>query len=235
VPVEALAGAQAFYPLVGLLLGGMLVGLDWALREALPPGVVAAMLVVALAAATRALHLDGLADTFDGLLGGHARERRLAIMHDPRVGSFGATALALVLLLKWSAIAGLSGAERWPALLLAPMLARSAMVVTAAAFPYARPEGLGTGYRRAARGPALVVALGSAAAVSVLVLGPGGGALLGVTTLVALGTGVWALRLVGGVTGDIYGAVCELAETLALLVALGLAERGLLAPWPVRP
>src|SRR5262249_4187310 len=106
-PAE-LARSQAFYPLVGLALGGALPAVDRLLAGALPPLTRSALQVALLAAVTRGLHLDGLADSFDGLLGGRDRGQRLEIMRDPRIGSFGATALALVLLLKWSALAELA-------------------------------------------------------------------------------------------------------------------------------
>jgi adenosylcobinamide-GDP ribazoletransferase len=122
---------------------------------------------------------------------------------------------------------------RWPALLLAPVRARAAMVMTVAAVPYARTDGLGTGYYEGARGPALAVALAWATVAAVLTLGAGGLALLAVAALVALVVAGWARSAIGGGTGDVYGAVCELAETAVLVVVLGMDARGLLAPWPV--
>lgn len=231
--VESMARAQAFYPLVGLCLAGLLLLVDLALRGVLPSGPLAAVLVAVLAIATRGLHLDGLADTFDGLLGGHDRERRLEIMRDPRLGSFGVTALVVTLLLKWSAIAALTGDARWPALLLAPVLARYAMVVTVAAFPYARADGLGSGFREGARGFSLAMASVTASVLTLAVLGLGGLILLGAAVLLALVAGAWARAAIGGGTGDVYGAVCELAETLVLIAALGMGTRGWLSPWPV--
>jgi adenosylcobinamide-GDP ribazoletransferase len=220
------ARAQAFYPLVGLALGGMLALLDWLLASSLPSGPRAAVLVAALAAATRGLHLDGLADTFDGLLGGHDRERRLDIMRDPRLGSFGATALAVVLLLQWSAVAALSGDARRPALVLAPALGRFGMVAVTAAFPYARPGGLGTGYREAARGLPLWLAGATAIVAALALLGPAGAGVLLAAVAAALLMGWWAWRAVGGVTGDTYGASCEMGQAAALLAAVVAITRG---------
>lgn len=229
-PVEAMARAQAFYPLVGLALGALLALIDAGLTPWLGAGTRAALLVAALAAVTRGLHLDGLADTFDGLLGGHDRERRLAIMRDPRLGSFGATALVLTLLVKWSALAELAGPSRRAALLLAPALARYVIVVVSAAFPYARAEGLGAGYRVVARGLPLAAATLFALAMGAAFALPG---LILVAVAVAAGLliGAWAWAAVGGVTGDTYGAACEVAETVALLAAVAWASRSPIVPW----
>ena len=231
---EALARAQAFYPLVGLMLGCGLAAIDWLLAGTLPAGARAAVLVTLLAVATRGLHLDGLVDTFDGLLGGRDVPHRLEIMRDPRAGSFGVAALVLVLLLKWSALTGLVPPLRRPGLLLVPALARYAMVVTAAAIPYARPEGLGAGYHRAARGMPLLAAGVTAAVASALLFGVAGLALLAVATATALMIGWWALRRVGGVTGDVYGAVCELTEAVMLLALSAAQGRGWVDAWLVR-
>jgi adenosylcobinamide-GDP ribazoletransferase len=230
-----LARAQAFYPAVGLVLGGVLLVMDIVLDGTLPAGVLAAVLVAALALATRGLHLDGLADTFDGLLGGRDRSQRLEIMRDPRIGSFGATALVLVLLVKWSAIAALESPLRRPALLLAPTLARYAMVVVVAATPYARRDGLGAGYRAGARGATLILATGTVLVAGVALYGAGGLALALLATGIALGVGWWATTLAGGSTGDVYGAVCELTEAAILLAVVASQWHGWLAPWLVAP
>lgn len=234
VAAETLARAQAFYPLVGLGLGAVLVLVDAALGGTLAAGALAAVLVGGLAVATRGLHLDGLADTFDGLLGGRDPAQRLEIMRDPRLGSFGVSALVLVVLLKWSAIAALAAPVRRPGLLLAPGLARYAMVVVAAAVPYARPHGLGTGFHAVARGAPLLLAAGTAALAAVALFGPGGATLLALATVIGLALGRWAAARIGGVTGDIYGATCELTETGIFLAMAGAQSHGWLQPWLLR-
>ena len=226
VSAETLARAQVFYPLVGLLLGGILVGADWLLGYGLPAGPRGVLLLALLALLTCGLHLDGLADTFDGLLGGQERERRLAIMRDPRIGSFGVTALVLTLLLKWSALASLLAADEWRAVLLGPLLGRCAIVALAAAVPYARPDGLGSGFHAAARGLPVVVAAIAALVGALLVGGVPGLALLAATVLTPLLLGWWSQRAIGGATGDLYGAACELTEAAVWLVAVALSGAG---------
>ena len=111
----AFAAATWFYPSVGLLLGAILALVDWLLRHDLEPGVTAALLVALLAALTGALHLDGLADAFDGLAGGRDRESRLRIMKDIHTGTFGTVALVLVLLTDTLALASMPAGEAWRA------------------------------------------------------------------------------------------------------------------------
>lgn len=228
----ALPQAQMFYPLVGLGLGLALAGLDRALGALLPPAPRAALIVTALAVLTRGLHLDGLADSFDGLLGGHDRARRLEIMRDPRVGTFGIAAVALVLLLKWSAVLALAAPGRAAALILAPTLARCAMVLVAAAVPYARPHGLGAGYHEAARGAPLLVSV-LAGLGAALLLGPTGLVLAAGAALTALAMAWWAWVALGGATGDVYGATCELVEAAVLLGAAAAQAHGWLTLWMV--
>lgn len=225
------AASQAFYPLVGLLIGGITAG-AWLLLDRALPRLPADMLaVVLLVALTGGLHLDGLGDTADGLLGPHERESRLAIMRDPRAGSFAVIAIAGVLLLKWSALLGVADREHvFAALLTAPVLARGALVFTTGRYPYARPTGMGAGFPEAARGPA-----GTFAAVTAIVTGaaiygaPGAllaAALAGSMILLAR----WPDAALGGLTGDVYGALIEIAETVFLLVAAAGSRHGWLEP-----
>ncbi len=231
VDATALAAAQLWYPAVGALLGGLLVLIDLALRGRLPVAAASVLLLVAWEGATGLLHLDGLADCADGLLGLHSRERRLEIMRDSRVGSFGVVAIVLYLLLANAAIGALHGTTRSVALLTAPTLGRAAMVGIAAALPYARNDGLGLGFRRAARGWPGALALLSALAIALNCAGAGG---LVLVAAAAAGCGCLALlawRRLGGVTGDVFGAGCELAQAGVLLAAAAMQGAGWLRPW----
>jgi adenosylcobinamide-GDP ribazoletransferase len=220
-----------WFPLVGLGIGALLAALDWVAGLALAPPAVAALLAACPALITRGLHLDGLADSADGLFGGHTPERRLAIMKDSRTGSFGATGIALVLLLQYAALLSLSGPARWAVLLLVPALARAAMVVAVALFPYARPEGLGRLYHAHARPGPLLAAAGTSALLALALLGAGGLVLWLVAGGLALLLGRFASARLGGLTGDIYGAVGVLTEVVLLLAAASATEHGWLRPW----
>jgi adenosylcobinamide-GDP ribazoletransferase len=224
-PIEGaeMGRALAFFPLPGLTLGAIAAAAAWLLAPRLGAGVLAVLLVALLAWLTGGLHLDGLADVADGLGGGHGdRERTLAIMRDSRIGAFGATALALLLLLKVAAVGELlaRGAAPW-ALLCAPTLARFLAVPLVVVFPYARPRGLGRAFHDGGGARELLVALAltalATAWIGARVLLPSAAALAAAAALALL-----VHRRLGGLTGDAYGAAVELAE-VAFLVAAGAA------------
>ncbi|MGH7767403.1 MAG: adenosylcobinamide-GDP ribazoletransferase, partial [Candidatus Binatia bacterium] len=138
---DEIGEGASFFPVVGFLLGAILVLSDLFLARFVPAGFLSIALVALLAWLSRGLHLDGLADTFDGLGAGGERERVLKIMDDARTGVFGLLAVVLVILFKVRAIE-LMDAERWRALLIAPVLGRWAMVLLGYRATAAR-EGLG--------------------------------------------------------------------------------------------
>jgi adenosylcobinamide-GDP ribazoletransferase len=214
-PTE-LGRAVAWFPLVGVLLGCTLAGLDWAVGLLFPLGVTASLILAAWALATGLLHLDGFLDTCDGLFGGATPEARLRIMRDERVGAFAVIGGVLLLLVKYSCLAALVGPA--PALIVATTLGRFGIVVAIGAFPYARSEGLGrdmkdhTGWRQ------VVLATLTAVAVAVIAVPWLGLIAVAVALLATVGIGLFVIRRVPGLTGDVYGAICEVLETVTLLV-----------------
>lgn len=214
--------SRAWFPLVGLGLGGILLGLDVAAREALPPLVVGAILVAALLVLTRAIHTEGFLDCCDGLFGGYGREERLRILRDTHVGAFAVIGGAALLLLKWSGLAGIPDGASTGLLLAFPCLSRFGMVATMAVYPYVREQGLGTSFQEGRGWWQVVVASATAAAVAVLFLGGGGAILLAVVVAVALGLGRWMTGMLGGMTGDTYGAVNEVGEVAVLVLGIAL-------------
>ena len=225
-PLQTPAGVLAAFPLVGLLIGALLVGVDGALTSLFPSMVAAFGDVMFLALITGGLHLDGLADSADALFSGAGdRERRLAIMKDSRIGTMGALALILVLALKASAIGALTAPQRLPVLLLMPVAGRIAMLVIMRVQAYARPAaGLGSLFGRTdllTLGGSVFFGVG---AVLLLIPWPMG---LGMLTCSALALGWWIFfcaRVLGGFTGDTLGAGCELVE-LAMVVGFFLLRR----------
>jgi adenosylcobinamide-GDP ribazoletransferase len=218
---DDVARGAALFPLVGAgigaAVGATVAGLDTELTV-----LLAAAVAVALEAlVTGAIHLDALADTADGL-GAGTRERALEVMRDPAVGSFGATVLALDLLVKVSALAAVAADSRVIlAVVAAFALGRAAPLALALALPYARP-GSGSGLvltERAARA-SLAVGIVLAVGISVAALGLRGLALAAGAGLACLVVGVVARRRLGGVTGDVLGASAELATTAALVAAV---------------
>lgn len=207
-----------YYPLVGLLLGALLVGLH-SLLHGVPVLLHAALLLAAWVVMTGALHLDGLADSVDAWLGGIGnRERTMAIMKDPYAGPAAVVAVVLVLLLKFSALVGLMQCDNGWALLWPLLLARSAMPLLFLTTPYVRPGGLGSALARHAPRRAMVLML-LATLLGVLgVLGMRGvGLVLGCLAVFWLLRRMMIARL-GGTTGDTAGALLELMETTALIL-----------------
>jgi adenosylcobinamide-GDP ribazoletransferase len=211
--VYPLGSGVLWLPAVGLLLGGFLalaeLGLRWLEVSSL---LEAAVLVTLLLVASGALHADGLMDTCDAVFAHASPERRLEIMRDPRAGTFGVVGLVCVVALKISALASLPEGSRTGLLWLAPGLGRWSILLVAALFPYGRASGLGAPLKAAATPRALAIAslLPLAACVLVGPIGLLSGALAALT---ALALGRWLMRLLPGLTGDCYGAVCEAVET----------------------
>lgn len=207
------------WPLVGAVLGALGAALaSAALWLGVTPGVTAALVLAAGAMLTGALHEDGLSDTADGLFGGWTRERRLEIMKDSRVGSYGVLALVLVTLARWSALtAVLVYGGHWAALVATGALSRAPMALLMALLPNARGEGLSHATGRPSPATALV-ALALAVAIAVALAGWAAIALLFAALAAALLLAFSALRRIGGQTGDILGATQQLAEVACLAV-----------------
>jgi adenosylcobinamide-GDP ribazoletransferase len=219
---EDLARSVPWFPLIGLLLGAAAAGLAWVMSCTAPPMLAAAAIVCVLLGFSGCLHLDGLADTADGFLSSRPRQRILEIMKDSHIGAMGVIAIACVLLLKFAAMASLSAAALWPAVLVMPLAGRCAIVVQMALLPYARPDGLGAiFYQRQSRWAA-VWAAGVLAAVGLGILGWRGLAVWAVCMAVTAAFSVYAYRKIGGATGDTFGAVCEIVEAVpAIILAFG--------------
>jgi adenosylcobinamide-GDP ribazoletransferase len=216
-PPEQLGRCCAWFPAVGLVLGTMLAAAGAGLAFILPPLPSAAFVVMLWAFLTRGLHLDGLADTFDGLGGGWDGPSRLAIMKDSRLGTFGGIALAGALMVKTALLAGLPGEAGVRALLAAPVAGRWAMLPAIYFFPSARPGGMGDLFKKGS--PSSRLALGTLlAAAAAAPAGSRGAASLAAAAVLSAALSRLLTRLLGGLTGDSYGAVCELAEIGALAV-----------------
>jgi adenosylcobinamide-GDP ribazoletransferase len=225
---EKLTDSLPWFPVVGAFLSAMLYGL-WRLLDVVGLGNwtegVALILVAAAAVLTRGLHLDGLADAADGFFSMTTRARTLEIMKDSRIGTFGVLALMTILGFKWAALNRLveQGSVIW--VVPAFVVSRVAMVELAASLPYARAEG-GTGFPFVETAGARHKVIGwMVAAVLASAVSPLASAalLLGYVTTKILGR-VY-LRRLGGITGDLLGATCELVETLLLFVAASQAMR----------
>jgi adenosylcobinamide-GDP ribazoletransferase len=212
---QELGRAVGFFPLVGLLLGGIFYGLASGLEIIFPLQVVAVFILIGWLVLTRALHFDGFLDTCDGLFGGFTPERRLEIMRDSRVGAFGVAGGGLLLLAKYTAIVSL---PHLSGLLLAPVLGRWVLSMAIFAYPYAREKGLGRDMKDNARKPQVVLATIFTVLLAWLFAGWVGLAAFALAVLVLwLGAG-FILRRIPGLTGDSYGALCEMTELAVLML-----------------
>ncbi len=207
-----------FYPLVGLLFGVLLWGLDGFLAGT-PPLLHAALLLSVWVGLSGGLHLDGLADSADAWLGGFGdRERTLRIMKDPRSGPIAVVTLVLVLLLKFCALLALIEAGQGALLVLAPVVGRAAMLALFLSTPYVRQGGLGQALKDHLSRRAALWVLGASVAGCLLL---GGGLALIVAAVVFMLLRRSMIRRLGGTTGDTAGALLELLE-LAVLLSLAL-------------
>ncbi|MGQ9688358.1 MAG: adenosylcobinamide-GDP ribazoletransferase [Desulfobaccales bacterium] len=225
-----LARSLFWFPWVGALLGLVFWGAGIALEALFPAPAAAALLLALTVVMTRGLHLDGLADTVDGLGGGRTPEASLAIMKDSRLGAFGALSLVVVLLLKFAFFLALLEHKSEQVLLIFPLVSRWGLVLLAALAPYARPGGgLGQAMTEGATWPRTLWTTVFALALSFLAGGAAGPLFLILAGLVVWGLSYYFRRRLGGVTGDVYGAVNEILETLILgcLVLLGSWQRGI--------
>jgi adenosylcobinamide-GDP ribazoletransferase len=226
---RALARSAAFFPLVGAVLGLVVGAIGWLAEPLLPRGPAVGLQLIALVLLTGGLHLDGLMDTADGVFGGRTRERRLEIMRDSRVGAFGVLAAALALLAQYACLVELAPLARLIALVVALTAGRWAMALALGAFPSARAEGLGAAYgARAGLRPIAVATIFAAgiAAGAAQWWSPAGWSLplggLALALAVGLAGGRWLASRLGGLTGDTYGAICVVAETAVLYLAVAL-------------
>jgi adenosylcobinamide-GDP ribazoletransferase len=209
---------------VGLALGAALAALDRALALVFPALLVSLLVVSAWKVATGGIHLDGLADSLDGLGGGNA-EQSLRIMRDSRIGVFGAVGLILAFLIAVVALAELPLGLRGRVLVLAPAAGRLAPLLTGRFFPAAAAaRGLAGPFAASVSRGAGPLYLAGLTGLGWVLLGGAGIALILAGALAACAwAGLFARRL-GGITGDVIGGGVEVAELTVLLLAASLAH-----------
>ena len=216
---ESFGRGVKFFPVVGGIIGLLLAALVYGFQTfgagKISPHFLAFSVIAFEIILTGGLHYDGLMDTMDGIFSGRSRERMLEIMKDSRVGSFGVMSFCLVILLKYSLLMDMTP-EVLPAVCLAaPIGARMAIVIGIILFPYARREGLGIYFRKYSEPYALYVA----ALFTFLLVLP-----LGLRSVLCIFTGLgfafvfahFVTQKLGGLTGDVYGAIAELTQAIIL-------------------
>lgn len=218
--MESFARSVKFFPLIGGIIGLLLFTFVYTLQHIfgakLPIHAVAIGVILLEIFLTGGLHCDGLMDTVDGIFSGKPRERMLEIMKDSRVGAFGAMAFSLLIAVKYSLIMDIERSVLPLALLVMPIVGRIAVVIGITLYPYARENGLGKIFYDCSHRQTLYVA----GIMALLLLVP-----LGERALISGAVGIGAAFIfcqyvkekLGGLTGDVYGAIVELTQIAALL------------------
>jgi adenosylcobinamide-GDP ribazoletransferase len=222
------AAMAPWFPVVGVVVGAAVGGTAAGLQSWLSPLAAAAVAVAIGMLLTGAFHEDGLADLSDAVAGGPTRERRLEILGDPRHGTYGVAALCASIVVRITALAALAGVGPAAALagaVGAHALARGIAMGVIGVAPAATPEGLGASFRsdvsRSRAGATVVIAV----AIASLATGWWAGPMAAAAIAAAAAVTVVAIRALGGVSGDVAGAVEQVAEVAGLLVASALAAR----------
>lgn len=219
-----LSRSLAYFPLVGFLIGFLLVWADKALLWLFPDTIANLFLLALSVVVTRAIHVDGLADSIDGIMGGSDPQSRLVIMRDSRIGTAGVLAIVLVFLVKYVCLNNLFGQYKTIALLTAPAFARWSQLIMMFRAGYGREEGMGKAFVGHVRSAGMLAATAMTLGLSafVIVHSERTAALaLGIPVCVAVVAACWrwfVVRKVGGITGDAVGAASELSEAVTLLL-----------------
>jgi len=218
-----LARSMAFFPLVGLVIG-LILSLGNYLFSLLFPQTLALWLTIGLLVfLTRGLHLDGFADTLDGLGSGGTKERMLEVMKDSRIGAFGVVGLIMLIGGKYLALDRIPGSAIYHFLILMTIMGRSSMVLVCYRSPYARPEGgLAKPFSDNLRLREMVFSSASTCVIAFILQGWKGLLLFVAICLFSLGYRFFFIKKLGGITGDVLGAANELSELLCLLILVVL-------------
>ena len=207
--------AASYFPLVGLIIGGMMAGLAFGLSHLFSDILVSALMVFFMIAISGGFHIDGLADTADGFLSSRPPEKIMEIMKDSRVGAMGVIAIVMVCALK---IVALSECPLWRAAFLAPVAGRCIMLLVMYFSKPADPKsGLGRIFLHDRTIIEVIFAFTVVVAASYILLGYAGLIALGVAVIGVIVLSVISKRIIGGATGDTIGASCEISELLIIM------------------
>jgi adenosylcobinamide-GDP ribazoletransferase len=218
--------AAAFFPLVGGILGIVLVALNATLLFILPRNTTDLILIIVLILLTGGLHLDGLADSIDGLYASRSRKRALDVMRDSRLGSMGAVAIILCLLMKYLCLTGIPTSIKPSALVVMPLLGRWSMVHIAFLCPYAREgSGIGRAFCEHVQKSHWIFASSLTILTGLGFLGWRGMVVFLLILLLSTLISNYSINRIGGVTGDVFGASEEIVEAMTLLAVLALHYR----------
>ncbi len=212
-----LARSARYFPLVGIVVGALSAMIWLIFAPVLPAPLAAGLAIAMLILSTGALHEDGFADCCDGLGGGANRDKALEIMRDSRIGAYGAIGLFMVIGFRWTGLATFDMTEGALALILAPVLARGAMVVLLTIGVYARAEGAARDVKDGVTKPELAVALATCAVIAIAAAGLVGLLAFVLVVLASVLWLTWLTHRLGGYTGDGLGAAEQIAQVVTFL------------------
>jgi len=221
-----LGRSAGYFPLIGLIIGLILSGLAW-LFDLLLPALADALLLVAMVILTGAMHLDGLADTCDGIAGHKTPEERWRVMRDSRAGAFGIVGVVLLLLVKYVSLNNIPQVSLMSTLILMSVVSRWAMTYAIFAYPYARESGMGKALKQGTNWLRFTVATLITVAVAAGLARLTGLAVILVIWLVTTLMATYFKNKFAGLTGDNYGALNEIAEVSVLIFMVLLTNFGL--------
>ena len=226
VEPEELGKSMGYFPMVGLVLGLILILFNILFLRILPAPVVDGILITILIIFTGALHLDGLADTIDGLAGGSSKEEILHIMRDSNTGAIGVVGLTMTLLLKYAVLMNIPYEIKNQILVVMPVIGRWSMVELSLFSEYARStNGIGLPFTTYLRKREFLFASATAILVSFVLLGIKGIIIMIVIGIFILGSAKFLKVKIGGITGDTFGAINEISEVLVLILVLAIGNR----------
>jgi adenosylcobinamide-GDP ribazoletransferase len=224
--LESFGKSVKYFPLVGLVIGSILSIVAYffiiylPLHHILvPKHIISTALLILSILITGGLHCDGFMDTMDGVFSGRSRDKMLEIMKDSRVGANGVTAFIMLFLCKWSLLLDILPENLVLALFIMPIISRLGMVMGITLFPYARPDGIGKAFAQYADKKSLMIAILSTF-IFVVPLG-----IISIISMISVAIFTilfckYITNVLGGLTGDVYGALTELSEVIVLIVFL---------------
>lgn len=224
--LESFGKSVKYFPLIGLVIGSILSMFSYFFilylpthNILVPKHIISTVLLILSILITGGLHCDGFMDTMDGVFSGRSRDRMLEIMKDSRVGANGVTAFIMLLLCKWSLLLDISPENLVIALFVMPIISRVGMVIGITLFPYARPDGMGKAFAQYADKNSLIFATLS---TLTFIIPLGSIAIISMASVVifAILFCKYITNVLGGLTGDVYGALTELSEVIVLVVFL---------------
>lgn len=223
---KKIASSIPFFPLAGASIGAILSFIYFLGEKVLPLQVLSVLLTASWVVVTGGMHIDGFADTMDGIFCGGSRDKKLSVMKDSRIGAYGTMGVVLLLLFKVTLVTSISSRFIIPALILAPTLSRWMITYAIIEFPYVRENGLGKAFSVYKNPWQFVFASIFAVGIAIILVNFSGIVLLLILFISSYVLIKYIMSQLGGHTGDTYGALNEVCEVIVLLFFVILSNEG---------